>query len=74
MSIRDTEEYKNMGSYLAVSTIENFDGDNITEADLLASWQYISDIGLWRHLQGTYGRTVMTLLDEGIIEFPLKHV
>jgi hypothetical protein len=73
MNLRETEEYKNMTPYRACSCTEGFNDEEASEAEILAAWQYISDTYLWRNLQGFYGRTVMTLLDEGIIDFPIPN-
>jgi hypothetical protein len=65
MSLRDTPEYKSMNPFDAVLLPED-----ATETEQLAAWQYISDTGLWRHLEGWYGRRVSDLIDDGIIEPP----
>lgn len=67
---RETELYKNLNHYDACAIAEGFDGEDHDEDEVLTAWQYIADTGLWRHLQGFYGRTVSDLLDNGMIEFP----
>jgi hypothetical protein len=72
MSIRETEEYKKMTSYLACACAEGFcEGEGASEEMQLAAWQYISDTGLWHNLQGFYGRAVNSLLEQGQIEAPV---
>lgn len=69
MSIRETEEYKNMTPYFACACAEDFcDGEDATIEEQRAAWQYIADTGLWRQLQGFYGRTVFSLIESGEIE------
>jgi hypothetical protein len=70
MSIRETEEYKNMTPYFATACAEGF--EESTKEERLAAWQYISDTGIWRQLQGYFGRQVFTLLDDGTIEPPIN--
>ena len=69
MNYRATKLYKTMDSYTACSIAEGFcEGEGASEKDQLTAWQYISDRGLWRSLQGFYGRTVASLLEQGIIK------
>jgi hypothetical protein len=70
MSIRETEEYKNMTPYFATACAEGF--EKSTKEEQLAAWQYISDTGIWRQLQGYFGRYVFSLLDDGTIEPPIN--
>ena len=65
-TIRDTEAYKNMDSYYAVGYAEGFE-EAESEEQVLAAWQYIKDKGLWKSLQGFFGRTVSQLTDEGVL-------
>ena len=68
MNIRQSKEYKDMTNYLACAYAEGFcEGENATEEEQLAAWQYISDKGIWKGLQGFYGRTVAALLENGTI-------
>ena len=69
MSIRDSIEYKKMNSFHACACAEGFcEGENASEDEQLAAWQYIRDTGLWRSLQGFYGRQVSHLVNAGVIE------
>lgn len=65
---RSTKLYKTMDSYTACSIAEGFcEGEGASEQDQLTAWQYIWDRGLWRSLQGFYGRTVHSLVEGGMI-------
>jgi hypothetical protein len=67
--MRDTDLYKKMTPYLACAYAEGFcEGEGASEEEVITAFQYIKDTGLWRHLQGFYGRTVRQLLEEGVIE------
>ena len=67
--IRESEYYKNMTPYHACECAEGFcAGEDATEDEQLAAWQYIRDLELWRNLQGFYGRNVHALLDAGVID------
>jgi len=68
MSIRDTRAYKIMNSFDACAFIEGFSGEEATQEQLVAAWQYIYDEGLHYQLQGFYGRTIHDMLDNGLIE------
>jgi len=54
-------------SYDACACVEGFDGLEWSEEDQLSAWQYIKDTGLWRGLQGWYGRTVRDLTEGGYL-------
>jgi hypothetical protein len=65
-NLRKTKYYKTMTPYLACGLAEGFEeADNETEVG--AAWQYIWDTGLWKSLQGWYGRTVHDLVENGLI-------
>jgi hypothetical protein len=69
MSYRKTKLYKKMTPYLACAYAEGFcEGENATEKEQLIAWQYIADTRLWRQLQGWYGRTVHSLIDNELIK------
>lgn len=73
MSIRQTKAYKEMTPYFACACAEGFcGGENASEKEVRAAWQYISDTGLFRSLQGFYGRTVFDMRKDGYILSPMK--
>jgi len=65
---RNTKAYKEMNSYNACAIAEGFYLGQPTEQDKAAAWQYIVDSGLTSVLQGWYGRTAQSLIEEGIIK------
>lgn len=56
-----------MDSYTACAIAEGFDGEEHTEEEVLAAWQYLVDTGLAWKLQGWYGRTAVRLIEAGLI-------
>lgn len=56
-----------MTPYDAVGIVEGF-VEAESEEQVLEAWQYIYDTGLYRSLQGWFGRTVQYLLEEGLIQ------
>lgn len=67
MGIRESQECKEMSSYLAVGYAEGFE-EAESEEQVLAAWQYIHDTGMTASLQGFFGRTVAALIEAGAIE------
>lgn len=66
---RNTDLYKDMTPYVACALAEGFgEGEDASIEDQLIAWQWIYDTGLWRHLQGWYGRTVYDLVDNNVID------
>lgn len=59
-------------AYDACAIAEGFDGEEHTEEETLAAWQYLVDTGLAWSLQGWYGRTAMDLINNGLINPPAK--
>lgn len=55
-----------MDTYLAISMIEGFSGEEHTEEEILQAWQTLIDSGLVWRLQGFYGRTAQHLIETGI--------
>ena len=73
MNIRKSKLYKEMTSYVACSIAEGFcEGEGASEKEQLTAWQWLSDTGQCWDLQGFYGRAVTDLLDQGVIEPPIK--
>lgn len=66
MSIRDNPTYLNMTPLKMVEIIENPD-DTSEEQDLCA-WQWVYDTGIWKHMQGSYGRGLEYMLSLGVLE------
>jgi hypothetical protein len=68
-SLRKLMFYKKLTSYLAVAIAEGFcEGENATEEQQKCAWQYIFDKKLHLSLQGWFGRTCQSLLEQGVIE------
>ncbi len=68
MQLRKTKLYKNLDHYMACAIVEGFcEGEGASEKERLIAWQYIADTGLWKKLQGFYGRNVHALLEANLI-------
>jgi hypothetical protein len=66
--IRSSEDYKGMTPYMASAIAEGFcEGEDATEEQQLAAWQYLHDTGLAYQLQGWYGRNATSLIEQGLI-------
>jgi len=61
------EDKKTMDNYTAVGLAEGFiEADS--EEQIIEAWQYLHDTGLAYELQGWFGRTATSLIEEGIIK------
>jgi hypothetical protein len=54
-----------MDSFIACGIVEGFDGCEHTDAEQLEAWQYLIDTGDCWKLQGWYGRTARSLIEQG---------
>lgn len=56
-----------LSSYLAVGIAEGFEPcDN--EEDWIKAWSYIGRHKLYLHLQGWFGRTLMDIVNSGLLD------
>lgn len=55
-----------MDSYTAVSVAEGFCDFEPTEEQQIEAWQYLIDTGLAWTLQGWFGRTAASLIEQSI--------
>ena len=69
MNYRATKLYKTFSPYLATAFAEGFcEGEGATEEAQLTAWQWLVDSGDAWKLQGWFGRTAQSLIDQGIIK------
>lgn len=55
--------------YLATANAEGFgEGEMASAADQLKAWSYIGKTGLYRQLQGFFGRTLRDLILDGWLD------
>lgn len=59
---------KKWDSYSACACVEGFDGEEHSEEEQLSAWKYLYDSGVCWSLQGWYGRTVVSLLEQGLLK------
>jgi hypothetical protein len=56
-----------MTSYRACGIIEGFDCENPTEQEFIEAWSFLIKTGQCWTLQGFYGRTAHSLIENGVI-------
>lgn len=67
--MRDSDTYKKMDAFKACSIAEGFcGGEDASEDERLAAWQWLHDTRMAYRLQGFYGRTAQNLIKRGLIE------
>ena len=65
-AIQNSEFYRSLTPYMAVGIAEGFEpSENYDEN--VAAWQYIYDNGMYKHLQGFFGRSLREMIDKGIV-------
>ena len=67
MSAPMKEEFRITDTYHACSIVEGFDGEEHTQEEELAAWQYLYDAKAYKWLQGWYGRSMRDLIQAGLI-------
>ena len=65
--VRGTKLYKNMSKFDMVGIAEGFVEPN-DEIEVKTAWQKLVDTDLCWKLQGWFGRTAKTLIEEGLIK------
>lgn len=67
-AIQNSKEYKKMNTYHACEIAEGFgSGENPTEAEQKAAWQFLYDNKAYQWLQGFYGRAMRDMIESGFI-------
>lgn len=64
-----SEFYKTLTPYKATAIAEGFcEGEDATREQQIDAWQYLHDTRQAYSLQGWFGRTARSLIQQGIIE------
>jgi len=59
--------------YLACAYAEQFcEGENATAREQIEAFSYIAKTGMWKTLQGWYGRAIRNLVEQGIMDWEGK--
>jgi hypothetical protein len=67
-ALQDSDTYKGMDMFKACSIAEGFcGGEDASDDEKQAAWQWLYDQKAYMHLQGWYGRTMRDLLEQGLI-------
>jgi hypothetical protein len=68
-NLRETKFYQELTTYQAVEIAEGFGGgEGTTEEELLTAWQKLHDTKLAYQLQGWFGRTASSLIEQNLIQ------
>jgi len=68
MNYRKTKFYKGLTGYMATAYAEGFcEGEGASKDEQLTAWQWLHDTKLAYKLQGFFGRTANSLLENGYI-------
>ena len=51
----------------ALAAITVIESDNASQESKLEAWQTLWDTGAWLHLQGFYQRTMVDLVESGLV-------
>ncbi len=66
---RKSKFYKGLTNYNAIAIAEGFcEDENVTKHQRLCAWQYLIDTNLCWHLQGWFGRTATSLIEQKICD------
>ena len=67
MKVRAMKFYKELNLYLATAYAEGFcEGESGTEEEQICAWQWLIDTGTCWQLQGFFGRTAESLIEQEI--------
>ena len=55
-----------MSNYMAIGIAEGFEAAE-SEEQVIEAWQHLVDTGLAWQLQGSFGRTATSLIEQGVI-------
>jgi hypothetical protein len=59
-----------LNDYLAVGIAEGFEESDASDERKLEAWQYLVNTGICWSLQGWFGRTAQSLINQGLIKRP----
>ena len=68
MNWRKTKAYKNMTVFYAAEIMGGWGmGEDASEVEVMAAWQFGVDNEMYRWMEGTYGRTMWDMIANGDI-------